>query len=137
MMNEFRQLGLYDVEINLFLSHYEGLTTEIRLPDGERLSRRLLPPPISALRDASNPRAYGIQLFDWLFQGETGDAFRRVQWLAQEQGCGIRLRLGLGPRSPLVRERDVNVGAKGIANDADFYPYRKGLREPRAFFELT
>jgi hypothetical protein len=67
---------LVDIQVNLFRGYYDGFSAEIVLPDGDRSSWTLLPPPIESLRTAAGPQEHGRQLFEWLFQG-VEDSYRR------------------------------------------------------------
>lgn len=102
-----------DLEIRIFSKSADGYPAEIRLVDSlvrDTLSPRRIE-SFGRLSSHSEPRVYGIQLFDWLFRGKLRDALRHAQLLADVPsrqsnasstiGSGhIRLRLWLDPQSP-------------------------------------
>jgi hypothetical protein len=88
------------LEVNLFRGYYDGFSAEISLPDGERSTWTLAPPPLDSLKSAAGPQEQGGQLFQWLFHGAE-DAYRRGrEWFdppfLPEAGAPLRMRFRLG-----------------------------------------
>jgi hypothetical protein len=91
---------LVGLQVNLFRGYYDGFSAEISLPDGDRSSWTLAPPPLESLKAAAGPQEQGKQLFQWLFQG-VEDTYRRGrEWFdpvfPAEAGSPLRMRFCLG-----------------------------------------
>ena len=95
-----------EVELRIFRSRTAPLRAELRLPNEERLVASLGPPQ---RLNENDPREYGRQLFDWLFQDQLRDGLRRVRWGAESYSrsqsavSGIRVRLWVDPEATELR----------------------------------
>ncbi|HEY0082462.1 MAG TPA: CHAT domain-containing protein [Pyrinomonadaceae bacterium] len=96
---------LDEIEVRVFQGSTGEFKATILLPDGESATCSLPSPPHEILIETTDPHAYGVMLFEWLFREEIGKAFRGAQKFAemssysQDFGGNMRLRLWLDPRS--------------------------------------